>query len=88
MARHELHVYVHLDGVHTFLGEPHMLMCTSYRNVDVHDGLVEDNGPKHDGFQDIIVLQRPCAMVRGYGGEAFFVDEPEVMEVRLREGLL
>ena len=88
MVPHNFYAYVHFYCVHTFLEEPHMLMYSSYRKVLVHDGLVKDKGPQHDGFQDIRVLQHPCVKVTGYGGKVFFVDEPEVMEVRLREALL
>ena len=66
---------------------PTMLMYSSYRNVDVHDGLVEDLGPRCDGFQDIQVLQHLCAKVRGHAGKIYFVDDQDVMEERLRKDL-
>lgn len=88
MVPREFYAYVHFYCVHIFRGQPHMLMYSSYRKIAVHDGLVEDLGPHRDGFQDIRVLQHLCAKVTGYGGKVYFVDEPEVMEDRLREALL
>jgi hypothetical protein len=88
MVPREFYAYVHFYCVHTFRGNPHMLMYSSYRRVAFHDGLVEDLGHQHDGFQDVRVLQHLCARVTGYGGKVYFVDAPDVMEGRLREALL
>lgn len=64
-----------------------MLAYSSYRNVEVHHGLVEDKGPCYNGFQDVRLIQHLCAKVPGDGGKVYFVDEPEMMENRLRKAL-
>ena len=84
----KFYAYIQFYCVHLFRGTYQMLMYCSYRKTEVHDGLVEDKGPLHDGFQDIRVLQHLCAKVRGQGGKIYFVDAPEVMEERLRKDLL
>lgn len=85
MVPQKYYVYVNFYCVHRFLGVRHMLMYSSYRKVDVHDGLVEDKGSQHNAFHDIRVIQHLYARVAGYRGRVFFVDEPEVMEECLRQ---
>ena len=87
MIEARYYVYIQFFWVRTFRNAPTMLMYSSYRNVDVHDGLVEDLGPRCDGFQDIQVLQHLCAKVRGHAGKIYFVDDQDVMEERLRKDL-
>jgi len=88
MVPAKFYAYIQFYCVHLFRGTYQMLMYSSYRKTEVHDGLVEDKGPLYDGFQDIRVLQHLCAKVKGHGGKIYFVDAPKVMEERLREDLL
>ena len=55
--------------------------------MDVHDGLVEDKGHHHYGFQDIQVLQHMCAKVTRFNRKVYFVAEREVMDKRLGDDL-
>jgi hypothetical protein len=61
-----------------------MLMYNHYRKVKLHHGLVEDEGSRHPGFQDITVLQRLCAKAPGHGGKIYLVDVSEVTEEILK----
>lgn len=87
MVSRDFYAYVQFYCVHHFRGQPHMLMYSSYRNVDVHNGLVEDKGHKVDGFQDIRVLEHLCAKVTREEGKIYIVDGQERSEERLREAL-
>jgi hypothetical protein len=61
----EYYGYVQYYSVHLFRGIPHMLMyCNYYRNIEIHDGLVEDKGHGHYDVQNIHVLQHLCAKVQ------------------------
>ena len=73
--------------MYIFRGVLQMLVYSGYRHVDVHDGLVEDKGHHHYGFQDIRVLQHMCTKVTGFDKKVYFVDEREVMEKHLRDNL-
>jgi hypothetical protein len=83
----KFYVYLQYFCVHRFGEKSHMLLYGSYRNVATHDGLVEDLGHKHNVFTDISALSHLCARVTGHGKKTYFVDEPEVMEERLRDAL-
>ena len=61
-----------------------MLMYSSYRNTVSHHGLIEDRGRKHEGFQDIRILEHLCTRVTRHDGKIYFVDTQDVMEERLR----
>ena len=87
IVSHHFYAYVDFYCVHIFRGALQMLVYSGYRHVDMHDGLVEDNGHYLYGFQDIRVLQHMCAKVTGFDGKVYFVDEREVMEKRLRDDL-
>jgi hypothetical protein len=87
MVAEYFYAYVQFYCVHHFRERVHMLMYSSYRNVNVHDGLVEDKGHWLDGFQDISVLENLCAKVTREDGKTFFVETPERMEERLRKVL-
>jgi len=87
MAPKLFYVYVQFYGVHQFRGQQQMLMYSEYRKVDEHDGLVEDKGHHHFGFQDICVLDHLCARVPGAREKVYFVDERDTMEARLRAAL-
>src|SRR5208282_4121799 len=62
----EYYIYIQLFCVHTFRNALVMLMYTHYRKIDIYDELIEDLGPRCDGFQDIMVLQHLCAKTRGH----------------------
>jgi hypothetical protein len=81
------YVYIEYFCVHHFEGRSYMLLYGGYRNTNVHDGLVEDLGHVYNGFTDIVALSHLCARVTGHGKKVYFVDEPEVMEERLRKAL-
>jgi hypothetical protein len=91
MVPERSYVYIDFFCLHTLRGQPHMLMYTSYRNTKVHDGLVQDLGHKHNGFQDIRILEHLCARVTCGKDEknkkVYFVDPGEIMEERLRKAL-
>jgi hypothetical protein len=54
----EYYGYVQYYFVHLFRGIPHMLMyCNYYRNIEIHDRLVEDKGHGHYDVQNIRVLR-------------------------------
>jgi len=81
----QLHyVEIHYFCVHIFHGVPHMLMFSTYRNTNVHDGLVEDRGKKNDGFQDIRTLQHVCGKVQSKG-KTYIVDNLETLAERLQD---
>jgi hypothetical protein len=86
MVPAKFYVHVKFYCLHYFRG-PQLLMYSEFRKVDVHDGLVKDKGHHLWGFQDIRVIQHMCAMVQAAEGRAYFVDERETMEERLREAL-
>jgi len=44
MEFREFYMYIDFYCVHSFRGSPHMLVYGEYRNFQVHDGLVEDQG--------------------------------------------
>ena len=84
MIRQRFYAYVQFYCIHTFHEKTHMLMYSSYRRTVEHHGLVEDHGRRHEGFQDIHVLEHLCARVTRQDGKVFFVDTQDVMEERLR----
>jgi hypothetical protein len=79
----DFYVYIQFFCVHSFGNDTSMLMYSQYRDVRIHDGLVEDLGPKNTGFQDIEVLRHLCAKVSGEGGKTYLVDDQMMMENRL-----
>jgi hypothetical protein len=87
MVLEYFYVYIHFFALHCFDGDQYMLVYSSFRKVDVHDGLVEDKGHWHSGFQDIRVLDHLCARVKAAGGKTYFVDEQTVMQQRLQTSL-
>jgi hypothetical protein len=50
------YTYFQFYCVHIFRELPQILMYSSYRKTKVHDGIVDDMGHWHGGFQDITVL--------------------------------
>jgi len=87
MVRERFYAYVHFYCVHRFQGQNNMLMYSSYRRTTTHHGMVEDHGRRHEGFQDIRVLEHLCARVTRQNGKTYFVDTRDVMEERLRDDL-
>ena len=84
----EFYGYILFYCVHNFRDRDHMLAYVNWRKVRIHDGLVEDLGEHVYGFQDIIAIDHLCAKVHGANGKIYFVDDPELVEERLRESLL
>ena len=62
----EFYIYLQFFCVHTFRNALIMFMYTDYRKIDIYDELIEDLGPRCDGFQNIMVLQHLCAKTRGH----------------------
>jgi hypothetical protein len=88
IAKEEFHTEVQFYCVHTFREKQHMLMFSKYRNTNPDNGLVEDLGHGHDGFQDVSILRHVCARVPGFDGKVYIVDDRRTVERNLREALL
>ena len=61
-----------------------MLMYSFYRNTMSYHDLIENRGRKHEGFQDIRILEYLCVRVTCHDEKVCFVDIQDVMEERLR----
>jgi hypothetical protein len=77
------YIYIQFFCVHYFRGNPHLLMYSQYINVKEHHGLVEITGLKHQGFQDVTILQHLCAKVPGYGNKEYIIDDHDALQDRL-----
>jgi hypothetical protein len=63
----EFYVYIQFYCVHKSRGNYYMLMYSSYRHTKAHDGLVQDLGHHHNGFQDVnTVIRHMCARMDGH----------------------
>ena len=83
MVAEDFYAYVQFYCAPHFQGQPHMLMYTSYRNVNIYNGLDEDKGHKVEGFQDISVLEHLCTKVTRKDGKVIIVDSSAKMEEHL-----